>query len=94
MYKLKYYSLTKEEKEKLTKEFYQTDYGKMIKKRLDRVFVIGIMSIAFGLFLIITNTSIWDILSGISLLIASFVFIYGSKRVRINKINDYLIKKK
>ncbi len=94
MYKLKYYSLTKEEKEKLTKEFYQTDYGKMIKKRLDRVFVIGIMSIAFGLFLIITNTSIWDILSGISLLIASVVFIYGSKRVRINKINDYLIKKK
>ena len=94
MYKLKYYSLTKEEKEKLTKEFYQTDYGKMIKKRLDRVFVIGIMSIAFGLFLIITNTSIWDILSGISLLIASVVFIYGSIKVRINKINDYLIKKK
>ena len=94
MYKLKYYSLTKEGKEKLTKEFYQTDYGKMIKKRLDRVFVIGIMSIAFGLFLIITNTSIWDILSGISLLIASVVFIYGSIKVRINKINDYLIKKK
>ncbi len=94
MYKLKYYSLTKEEKEKLTKEFYQTDYGKMIKKRLDRVFIIGIMSIVFGLFLIITNTSIWDILSGSSLLIAAAIFIYGSIKVRINKINDYLIKKK
>lgn len=94
MYKLKYYSLSQEEKKSLKEDFYKTDYGKMIKTRLDRVFIIGLMSFAFGILLIIIRTSIWDIFSGISLIIASFIFIIGSFKVRINKINDFLVKQK
>ncbi len=94
MYKLKYYYLKKEEKKQLKEDFYKTDYGKMIKTRLDRVFIIGIMALAFGILLIIIKTSIWDVFSGISLIIASIVFIIGSFKVRIDKLNNFLIKQK
>ncbi len=94
MYRLKYYSLKKEEKDKLKDRFYQTDYGKTIKIRLTRVLIIGILCLVFGSFLIVTNEQIWDIISGVSLLIASVIFIIGSFKVRINKLNDYLIKEK
>lgn len=94
MYKLKYYSLKKEEKCKLKDDFYKTEYGHMIKTRLNRVFIIGIMSFLFGLLLIIIRTSIWDVFSGISLIIAAIVFIVGSFKVRIDKLNDFLIKQK
>ncbi len=94
MYKLKYYSLTKEEKQKLKEEFYQTEFGQMLKKRLDRVFIIGIMSLVFGIFLILTKNNIWDLISGISLLIAAVVFLIGSFKVRIDKLNLYYAKTK
>ena len=94
MYKLKYYSLSKEERKKITEDFYKTEFGNMIKKRLDRVFIIGIMSFIVSILFFIINKNIWDIISAVSLLIASFVFIIGSFKVRIDKINNYLIKQK
>jgi len=94
MYKLKYYSLNKEEKIKLKDEFYKTEFGNNIKKRLDRLFLIGIFGIIFSIILFIFYTTKWDIVTGAILLIASFTFIIGSHKVRINKINIYLTKKK
>ena len=34
MYKLKYYSLTKEERQDLKEKFYQTDFGSSMRARL------------------------------------------------------------
>lgn len=94
MYKLKYYSLTKDEKNKLKLEFYQTNFGNSINKRLNRLFLTGILGLIFGTYLLIDNNNIWDIVSGIITLIASIIFLIGSHKVRIKKINDYLVKKK
>lgn len=94
MYKLKYYTLTKEEKIKLKDTFYKTEFGNNIKKRLDRLFLTGILGIIFSILLIILHTSKWDIITGIILLTASLIFVIGSHKVRIDKINTYLTKKK
>jgi len=92
--RLKYYSLTKDEKLKLKDEFYQTEFGKNIKYRLNRLLITGIFSFIFSILLFIIHTTIWDITTGIILLIASLIFIIGSHKLRINKLNNFLISKK
>ena len=94
MYRLKIYSLSKEERNKLKEEFYNTDIGKDLKLRLTRLLIIGILGILFSIYMFISNTSIFDIIIGIILLIASIIFIIASFRLRITKLNDYLVKKK
>ena len=42
MYKLKYYSLKKEEKEKLKKDFDNTEFGIRTNTRLKRILVVGL----------------------------------------------------
>ncbi|MBE6157101.1 MAG: hypothetical protein E7161_05135 [Firmicutes bacterium] len=93
MLRLKYYSLTKAEKTKLKQDFYNTDFGKNIKNRLNRLLLIGIIGILFSIYLFISPTSKWDIVSGIILTIASITFIIASFKVKINKLNNYLTKK-
>ena len=94
MLKSKYYTLTKEEQNNLKNDFYKTEYGTSLKKRLDRLFIIGIIGIIFSIFLFIFPSNKWDIVSGIILVLASIIFIVGSYKVRIDKINTYLTKKK
>ena len=94
MLKLKYYTLTKEEKYKVKEEFYKTEFGINIKKRLDRLFLIGIMGIIFSILLIVFYKTKWDIITSITLSCASLFFIIGSYKIRIKKINEYLTKKK
>ena len=92
MYRLKYYSLSKEEKKELKNKFYETDTGKDVKFHLNRLLITGIFGLIFGIILIIINKSIWEIVLGVSLIILSLFFIISSFWVRINKINDYLVK--
>ena len=94
MYKLKYYSLEKKEKIKLKEEFYQTEYGQNLKVRLNRLFITGILGVLFSLYLFIFHQTKWDIVTGSILTLASMIFIIGSFKVRIDKINDYLVRKK
>lgn len=93
MLKLKYYSLSKEEKYKLKDEFYQTVFGKSIKNRLNRLLLTGIIGTLFSIYLFTNPANKWDIVSGIILTLASLVFIIGSFKVKIKKLNDYLVKK-
>lgn len=94
MYKLKYYSLSKEEKELLKEEYYKTDKGISNKTRLNRLFILGILGICFSIYLYISHTTIWDIVTASLLLIASLIFIIGSFKIKIRNLNNYLIKKK
>ena len=94
MLRLKYYSLNKNEKKELKNNFYNTEFGKNIKNRLDRLFLIGIIGILFSLYLFINPANKWDIVTGVILDIASIIFITESFKVRIKKINDYLVKQK
>ena len=94
MLKLKYYSLNKEEKNKLKAEFYNTEFGKSIKSRLNRLLITGILGIIFSIILFIFPSNKWDLITGIILIIASLFFIISSFKVRIRKLNDYLVSKK
>lgn len=94
MYKLKYYSLTNEEKIKLKEDFYQTEFGKQINNRLKRLLLTGIFAILFSIYLFIDNNTIWDIVTGTITIIAGIIFIFGSYKIRIKKLNNYLVKKK
>ncbi|MBQ8901986.1 MAG: hypothetical protein IJY87_02840 [Bacilli bacterium] len=94
MYRLKYYSLNKDEKKELKKNFYNTEFGKSIKNRLDRLFLIGIIGILFSVYLFINPSNKWDIVTGVILVVASIIFLVGSFKVRIKKLNDYLVKQK
>lgn len=94
MYRLKYYSLSKDEKNKLKEDFYKTDLGNNIKIRLNRVFIYGIMGLSFSILFFFTDkTLIFRILS-IGLFIISIIFIISSFKIRIKKLNEYLVKKK
>ena len=94
MYRLKYYSLNKDEKKELKNNFYNTEFGKSIKNRLDRLFLIGIIGILFSVYLFINPSNKWDIVTGVILVVASITFLVGSFKVRIRKLNDYLVKQK
>lgn len=94
MLKLKYYSLTKDEKKKLKQDFYNTEIGKVVKFRLTRLLITGIVGIVFSLYLFINPANKWDIISGIILTLISLGFVIASFKVRIDKLNDYLISKK
>ncbi len=92
MYKLKYYSLSKEEKKELKDKFYETNMGKDVKFHLNRLFLTGIFGLIFGIILIIISKSIWETTLAISLIVICLFFIISSFWVRISKINDYLVK--
>ena len=93
MYKLKYYYLTKEEKKNLKKEFYSTDFGIQINRRLTRLLITGITGIIFSIYLFIVASTKWNYVYASILAIASFIFIIGSFKVRIDKLNAFLVKK-
>ena len=94
MLKLKYYSLNKEERYLLKEEFYKTEFGKSIKKRLDRLFITGSLGIIFSIYLFITPKTKWDLVTGIILFITSVFFTTQSHKIRIKKINSFLTQKK
>ena len=94
MAKLKYDSLTKEEKINTKISFYKTENGKNIKFRLTRLFIIGVLLICFGVILILTPLSKWDIIYAILIFIVALIFILSSFFLRRKKINEYLIKTK
>ena len=94
MYRLKYYSLTKEEKNKLKEELYNTNYGKTIKLRLTRLLITGILLLIIGIYYLIDAKNVWNYAFAASILMTSLFFIYSSFKVRITKLNDYLVQKK
>ncbi len=91
MYKLKYYSLSKDEKIKLQEDFYKTEFGIKIKQLLKRLLLIGLIGLPFSIYLLLTYKNIWDLIIAISLLIASIIFIISSFTLRIKKLNRYLV---
>lgn len=94
MLRLKYYSLNKTEKLKLKNDFYNTEVGKIVKYRLTRLLLTGIALLIFSAYLFINPANKWDIVSGIILSFISLIFIGASFKVRIDKLNDYLISQK
>ena len=98
MKKYKYQRLSKEEKQEAKLAFYQTEQGKLLKKRFNRVIIYSILLILFGLYTIIDayinkSSSIYYVYSAI-LIIFGISFIMLRKYVQMRKINDFITRKK
>ncbi len=96
--KNKYQRMNKEEKKKCKEFYYNTPKGKEMRKRLNRLTVIGIIGVLFSAFLIISgyisNEIGWAtwVMSGI-LFVFSFIFIIGAIRLRGQCLNQYAVSK-
>ena len=91
--KLKYYYLTKEEKRKLKEEYYNTEVGSNVKIRLIRVLFYGIIGIIYSIYLFFSEEYLTFKILASGLFILSLIFIVGSFKVKIDKLNAYLVKK-
>ena len=96
--KNKYQRMNKEEKKQCKEFYYNTPKGKEMRKRLNRLTIIGIIGVLFSIFLVISGYiseeigwATW-VMSAI-LLIFSIIFIVGAIRLRSQCLNQYAISK-
>ena len=96
--KNKFQRLSKEEKQKAINDYYKTTSGEENKKRFKRILIYGIICIVYGTYVIIeqiiNNVSNFNYAFGATLLIAGLFFLIARHRVIVQKVNNYLIKKK
>lgn len=95
--KNKYQRLSKEEKERVKLKYYATDKGKEMKKRLDRLLVIGSVGILFSVFLIVSgylsNKVEWYTwVVAIILMVFSIIYVVGSIKLRGKVLNQFALK--
>ncbi len=96
--KNKYQRMSKEEKKRCKEFYYNTSKGKEMRKRLNRLTIIGIIGLLFSVFLIVSgyiseeiNWATW-VMSGV-LCVFSCVFIIGAIRLRGQCLNQYAVAK-
>lgn len=98
MIKYKYQTLTKEDKKDARLKFYETELGKDLKIRFNRLFIYSAILLIFGISIlieaIIKNRDFSYYAYSIILLIAGFSFIILRHFVMIRKVNDFIISKK
>lgn len=98
MEKNKYQRSTKEEKQKARNAFFNTHFGRDLKKRLNRLVIYSILLIGFAIYFIIDNiindnTVTNYILVGFFIIFA-IIFLIGRHYVIVKNANDYMIKNK
>ena len=96
--KNKYQRMTKEEKKECQQKYFATSKGKEMKIRFLCLKIIGILGIAFAIFLIISgyisneiNWATWAM--AIILMIFSVVFITGAIILKGKCLNQFAVKK-
>lgn len=94
--KNKYQRASKLEKKEARTNFFQTDFGKNLKKRLDRLIIYSILLIAFTIYIIIDNilkdNSIINYVTAGFLLIFALIFLIGRYYVIVKNVNSFMIK--
>ena len=97
MKKYKYQTLTKEEKQKAKNDFYQTDKGKNLKKRFDRLLLYSILLAMFAIYIIIStiinDDAFYNYIYGISLFVMAIIFLIGRYKIYLENINNFIVKK-
>lgn len=97
--KTKYQRMNKFEKKQLIEEYKKTLKGKESLSRLNRIMIIGLIGLIYGIgetlySYIKDEIKISDYLTIIPLLIASFIFIIMSFNLRKKELNKFAIKRK
>lgn len=98
MEKNKYQRSTKEEKQKARNAFFNTDFGRDLKKRLNRLVIYSILLIGFAIYFIIDNiindNTVTNYILAAFFIIFAIIFLIGRHYVIVKNANDYMIKNK
>lgn len=87
-----YKDLNKTEKKEIKEKFYKTEYGKVTKNRLDRLFIYGIVGFAVSIYILLTESSISYLLIGYTLLFMSTIYFIASILLRRKELQNFLNK--
>lgn len=87
-----YRDLTKDEKKLLKEKFYNTEYGKITKHRLNRLLIYGICGFIVAFFILFTETSLGFLIISYMLLFISAVYLVASFILRRKEFNNFLNK--
>lgn len=87
-----YRDLTKDEKKLLKEKFYNTEYGKITKHRLNRLLIYGICGFIVAFFILFTETSLGFLITSYMLLFISAVYLVASFILRRKEFNNFLNK--
>lgn len=97
MTKNKFQRMTKAEQKKEMEMFYQTNRGKELKARFNRILIYSILLILFGLALLISailkDSSIYDYIYSILILVFGIFFLIGRHLIIVKQTNEYIINK-
>lgn len=95
--KNKYQRLDKIERKSARIKFYETEYGQLLKIRLNRLFIYSILLFLIGAYFIVSVilklNSIFYMIYGVGLVLTSTCFMIGRYKLIVKNVNDYLIKK-
>ena len=87
-----YRNLTKNEKKIIKEKFYNTEYGKITKHRLNRLLIYGICGFIVAFFILFTETSLGFLITSYMLLFISAVYLVASFILRRKEFNNFLNK--
>ena len=87
-----YRDLTKNEKKIIKEKFYNTEYGKITKHRLNRLVIYGICGLIVASFILFTETSLGFLITSYMLLFISAVYLIASFTLRRKELNNFLNK--
>ena len=90
--KKNYNELTKEEKKKTKEKFYKTEYGKVTKNRLNRLFIYGILGFIVSLYLLLTENTLSYLFIAYILLFVSAIYFVASFILRRKELQNFLNK--
>ena len=94
--KLKYQTLTKEERLKVKEKFLKSKES-LVYKKANRIFTVAIIGIIIALisflFDLVYNAGTIDYIIDIFLFIFSLTFIIIMRNIKLKEINNYFIKK-
>lgn len=92
--KNKYQRMTKDQRSALKIEYKNTQKGKYILSKLRNVFIIGIVSYIYSIYLFITSKNIWDYIMAGILLVFGCIFVITSAKLKVKNLNEFAIRKK
>lgn len=95
--KNKYQRADKKEKKEARQKFFSTEFGKELKKRLDRLVIYSVLLFGFTIYIIIDNflkdNSIINYITASFLIIFILIFLIGRHYVIVKNVNNYMVKK-
>ena len=92
--KTKYQRMSKEEKKILVERYKKTEKGKYVMSKIRNVFIYGVLSYGFAVYLFIDAKNIWSYIGASGLLLFGSIFIVASIRLRIKNLTRFAVKGK